>query len=92
MSCTISYGPDEMPAMIEWFERHWDEYVGVSFLFRVNPGARAEELGYAYLPQEVVTEEEYMAYVSKLETVDIAASDSDDVEGTGCTMGGCPIR
>ena len=55
------------PAIIDWLLNNWDCYVGVSFLFRNDPTKNAEDLGYAYLPQEVTTKEAYDAYVSQLE-------------------------
>ncbi|WP_204348708.1 hypothetical protein, partial [Serratia marcescens] len=50
-SITVSFDEAEIPAMVDWFMEHWDEYVGVSFLKRNNPLATAEELGFKYLPQ-----------------------------------------
>src|SRR5262249_52367741 len=70
VSNTISYDPSEIPSIIKWFQENWDCYVGVSFLFRNDPTKNAEDLGYAYLPQEVVTKEIYDAYVAKLKDID----------------------
>ena len=73
---------------------NWDCYVGVSFLFRNDPTKNAEDLGYAYLPQEVVTKEVYDAYVSKLKEIDysgIEVSDDEPAEAA-CANGVCPIR
>ena len=92
VSCTISYDADEVPQMIEWFERNWDEYVAVSFLFRANPETRAEELGYAYLPQEVVSEEEHKTYVSRMKEVDLDEADIDELHFQDCITGACPAR
>ena len=78
--------------MVEWFEKNWDEYVAVSFLFRANPEKRAEELGYAYLPQEVVTPEEYDAYVAQLGEIELEPADSDLTEEESCPTGACPAR
>ena len=57
VSNTISYSPDEVPAIIDWLLANWDIYVGVSFLYRADPSKTAADLGYLYLPQEVVTRE-----------------------------------
>ena len=92
VSCTISYDRGEVPKIIEWFEKNWDEYVGVSFLLRADPNTRSEELGYAYLPQEVVTKEELEAYVARLQPVDFEVSDNDKVVDETCATGTCPPR
>ena len=70
-SVTISYDPTEIPAIIEWIMENWDSYVGVSFIYRNDPTKTAADLGYAYLPQAVVTQEEYKAYDDTLLPVDL---------------------
>jgi ribonucleoside-triphosphate reductase len=92
VSCTISYSPEEVPEIIDWFEKNWDDYVAVSFLFRADPQKRAEDLGYAYLPQEVVTSEEFREYVSTLKEVVLNGVDIDVVEDEPCQTGACPPR
>lgn len=92
-SVTISYDPSEIGAIIDWLLENWDCYVGVSFIFRNDPTKTARDLGYDYLPQEVVTKEEYEGYVSGLSEVDLDAGNShDDLEEEGCAGGVCPIR
>lgn len=92
-SVTISYSPDEIPSMIDWIMTNWDSYVGVSFIYRNDPTKTAQDLGYAYLPQEVVTEETYNEYVSKLSPVDIENANSfDELTDDECATGACPIR
>lgn len=94
VSNTISYDPSEIPAIIDWFLENWDCYVGVSFLFRNDPTKNAEDLGYAYLPQEVVTKEVFEAYASKLKDIDysgIEVADEEPLEAA-CATGACPIR
>ncbi len=94
VSNTISYDPSEVPAIIDWFLENWDCYVGVSFLFRNDPTKNAEDLGYAYLPQEVVTKEVYEAYASKLKDIDYSGIDvtDDELSDMACATGACPIR
>ncbi len=77
-SVTISYDPSEVPAIIDWILTNWDTYVGVSFIYRNDPTKTAEDLGYAYLPQEVITEEDYAAYTSQLKPLDLSGLTSDD--------------
>ena len=92
-SVTISYDPSEVPAIIDWILSNWDTYVGVSFIYRNDPTKTAEDLGYAYLPQEVITEESYVAYTSQLKPLDLSGLTSDDdLVDEACTTGACPIR
>jgi len=92
-SITVSYSPEEVPAIIEWIDRNWDSYVGVSFIYRNDPTKTAQDLGYPYLPQEVVTEEEFRAYTAKLLPVDINKGNSfEELSEDGCATGACPIR
>ncbi len=93
VSNTISYDPSEIPAIIDWFLENWECYVGVSFLFRNDPSKNAEDLGYAYLPQEVVTKEVYDTYVAKLKEIDYIGMEIRDEEiAESCAMGACPVR
>ncbi len=92
-SVTISYDPSEVPAIIDWILTNWDTYVGVSFIYRNDPTKTAEDLGYAYLPQEVITEEAYVAYTSQLKPLDLSGLTSDDdLVDEACATGACPIR
>lgn len=93
VSNTVSYDPSEVPAIIDWLLKFWDSYVGVSFLFRNDPSKNAEDLGYAYLPQEVVTKETYDTYVSRLKEIVYSGIDMRDEELLeSCATGACPIR
>ncbi|MFA6916076.1 MAG: ribonucleoside-triphosphate reductase, adenosylcobalamin-dependent [Parachlamydiales bacterium] len=93
VSNTISYDPSEIPAIIDWLIHNWDCYVGVSFLFRNDPTKNAEDLGYAYLPQEVTTQEAFEAYTSKLRDVDYSGIEMrDELLMESCPTGACPIR
>jgi ribonucleoside-triphosphate reductase len=73
---------------------NWDCYVGVSFLYRNDPTKNAEDLGYAYLPQEVVTKEAFEAYASKLKDIDYAGIEirNEEPSDAACANGVCPIR
>lgn len=93
VSNTVSYDPSEIPAIIEWLQENWDCYVGVSFLFRNDPTKNAEDLGYAYLPQEVVTKEIYEAYASRLRPIDYSGIEmNEEAVLEACATGACPIR
>lgn len=92
-SITISYSPEEVPAIVDWLIQNWEHYVGVSFIYRNDPTKTAADLGYKYLPQDVVTKEEYDAYVATLLPVDLNTDGAGEVEdGGGCATGACPIR
>ena len=93
VSSTISYSPEEVPEIIDWLLDNWDSYVGVSFLFRADPTKSAKDLGYLYLPQEVVTEEVYEAYAQNLQPIILdKANTLDEFEADACATGACPIK
>lgn len=93
VSATISYGIDEVEGIVDWLMENWDVYVGVSFLFRADPTKTAKDLGYLYLPQEVVTKEAYEAYASVIQPIELdKANDIDAPLEDDCVGGVCPIR
>jgi ribonucleoside-triphosphate reductase len=93
VSATISYSVDEVPAIIDWLMENWNVYVGVSFLFRADPTKTAKDLGYKYLPQEVVTKEAFEKYSSFIQPLEIDQANSlDEIQGEDCATGACPIR
>ena len=92
-SVTISYGVEEVPEIIDWLLENWDCYVGVSFIYRTDPTKTAKDLGYLYLPQEVVTEQDYREYASILQPVDLENTNSfDEILDADCATGACPIK
>lgn len=92
-SITVSYDPSEVPEIVDWLDRNWDTYVGVSFILRNDPTKTAKDLGYPYLPQEVVTKKDYDEYVAKLADIDIDADTGDEmIDMEDCEGGVCPIR
>jgi ribonucleoside-triphosphate reductase len=92
-SVTISYDPSEVDDIITWLLDNWDCYVGVSFIYRTDPTKTAKDLGYLYLPQEVVTEEDYKEYVKVLLEVDLNNTNSfDEILDAECATGACPIK
>jgi ribonucleoside-triphosphate reductase len=91
-SITVSYDKEEIRDIIEWLLLNWDSYVGVSFIYRNDPTKTAADLGYPYLPQEVVSKEVFNIYVAGLKPVNLDASVVDDMEDADCATGACPIR
>ena len=93
VSATISYSPDEVEGIIDWLYENWDNYVGVSFIYRNDPTKTAKDLGYLYLPQEVVTKEEYENYTKRLLPIDLEGTDTFlEIEDEECATGACPIK
>lgn len=92
-SVTISYDPSESAAIVDWLLENWDIYVGVSFIYRNDPTKTAKDLGYEYLPQEVVSRGVFEAYVNSLGDVDIDSANShEELQDEACAGGACPIR
>lgn len=96
-SVTISYDLTEVPDIIDWFMENWDCYVGVSFLYRNDPSKSAKDLGYPYLPQEVVTEDVFNEYVKTLLPFDLDKDEKYNtfeinVGGSMCINGVCPDK
>lgn len=93
VSATISYSVDEVPGIVTWLLDNWDVYVGVSFLFRADPTKSAKDLGYLYLPQEVVTKEAYEEYAASLVPLEIEQANTlEEMESMECAGGVCPVK
>lgn len=90
-SVTISYDPSEVNDIVDWLYQNWDSYVGVSFILRTDPTKRAEDLGYPYLPQTVVSAREYHEYVAGLMPVALVGNALLD-DTSECSGGACPVR
>ena len=92
-SVTISYDLDEVEGIISWLLANWDVYVGVSFIYRNDPTKTAADLGYEYLPQEVVTKEVYESFLSVIKEVDLdSANTFEELIEDECATGMCPIK
>jgi ribonucleoside-triphosphate reductase len=96
----VSYDPSESDRIVDWLSSvdNWDSYVGVSFLFRADPTKTAEDLGYPYLPQEVVTRETFEEYVKHISPIDLDSlnratnSKFEIANEEECKGGVCPIK
>ena len=87
-SITVTYKADEIPTIIDWLLNNWSSYVGVSFL----PICDTQEV-YAYLPQQVVTKEEYDEYIAQLNPVDLdEVMGLHEIEDDECLQGVCPTK
>jgi ribonucleoside-triphosphate reductase len=93
VSATISYSTDEVEGIVNWLENNWESYVGVSFIYRNDPTKTAKDLGYLYLPQEVVTREEYNNYVERLLPIELESANTfEEIKDEECATGACPIK
>ena len=93
VSATISYSPEEVNDIVNWLYNNWDQYVGVSFIYKADPTKTAKDLGYLYLPQEVVTKEEYDKYVERLLPINLEGTNTfEEIKDEECATGACPIK
>jgi len=93
MSNTISYDISEKDDIVNWILENWDIYVGVSFLFRNDPTLSARDLGFEYLPQEVVTKDRYDDYIKTLKEIDFEGTESfEELELDECASGVCSAK
>jgi ribonucleoside-triphosphate reductase len=91
-SVTVSYDEDELLDISRWLHGNWDHYVGVSFIPRVDPSKTAEDLGYPYLPQEVVDKKTFGEYIETLKEFTIDNQGAGDLLDEDCEGGVCPVR
>jgi len=92
-SITISWDISELDEIVEWLWRNWDDFVAVSWCMRNDPTKTAKDLGYLYLPQEVVEKAKYDGYVAKLKPIDWSRLHGVyDVDMVDCAGGQCPVR
>lgn len=93
VSCTISYTPGEIGRIVDWIHKNWESYVATAFMLKMDVTKTAEDMGYAYLPQEVVTEARFFEYTQQLRPLDLSKSSGDfDIDTGECVGGSCPIR
>lgn len=92
-SITVSWDISEIDAIVDWLYHYWDDFVGVSWLRRIDPTLTPKDLGYAYLPQEVAFEEDYREYTSQLKSVDWSGLHGiHDLTMSDCDKGVCPVK
>ena len=87
-SITVHYRLDEVHGIVEWLHRNWDLYVGVSFMPKQTQAEK--RAAYPYLPQEIVTKEQYVNYVQSLGAVDLIGDAM--LQTDECAGGACPVR
>jgi len=62
----------------------------VSFILRSDPTKTAQDYGYPYLPQEVVSRKVFEEYTDGLSPVSVEGGDL--LETDECAGGACPVR
>jgi ribonucleoside-triphosphate reductase len=94
VSNTISYDPSEKEDIVDWLLANWNIYVGVSFLFRDDPTLSAKDLGYDYLPQEIVTKQAYEEYIKTLKEISYENTDTfEEISSQETCVGNvCPTK
>jgi ribonucleoside-triphosphate reductase len=95
VSASIYYTLDEIPRIVDWLHANWDSYVGTAFFPRTDPLKKAEDYGYAYLPQEVLTRSHYLHYTGGLKEPDFAKIPPEEgflPDFGECATGACPVR
>jgi ribonucleoside-triphosphate reductase len=92
-SITVSWDISELDDIVDWLDRYWDDYVAVSWFKRNDPTKSAADLGYKYLPQEVVTQGQHAEYLKQLKPVDWSRLHGvHDVDAGECASGACPVK
>ncbi len=94
-STTVSFDEKEISEIVDWLDYNWDNgYIATAFLARNDPTKSAKELGHPYLPQDVVTEEVFREYESKLRPINWSnyCHGIHDLNESGCVGGSCPVR
>lgn len=93
-SITVSWDISELGEIVDWLHHYWQDFVAVSWMRRVDPTLTPADIGYKYLPQEVVTEEKFRGYTAQLKEVDWSELHPGvhDFEMDGCASGACPSR
>lgn len=86
VSCTIYYEEDELHDIAAWLDAFWNHFVAVSFL------PRKSNQTYSYMPQTVVSREEYEAYASTLKPITFDVQGSLSTDDEACATGACPVR
>jgi len=91
VSCTIYYEPCEIHQIAEYLHQNWDDYVGVSFLPRADVVGKSSV--YSWMPQRVVSKEDFEAYSSGLTPIDEAELvGGETMQEETCASGSCPIN
>lgn len=95
VSATVSLDRHEVPAAAKWLSDNWDStYVATAFLQRTDPLKTPADIGFPYLPQEVVTEGAFREVADQLKPVDWDRFHTGwhEIDEAGCINGVCPVK
>lgn len=93
-SCTITVAPDEVDEVVNWVDRNWDDYCGISF-FPKYDGI------YKQAPYEAITKERYDELNKDFPNLQDLEENLANIESSGvtfsdimemCENGACPAR
>lgn len=89
-SCTMYYDESDIPTIIGWLNKNWDNYIAISFLPKqINTDYEGK---YPYLPQKAIRKEDFNKYVSSLKDIDGNVLTRSNLEVTDCEGGACPVN
>lgn len=96
-SCTLYVEEAEVDELAQRIHDDWDKnlFTSLSFGWKADPTATPEDYNQKYLPQQVVSEEEFTAYTSRLETPDFSGIEEAiefEIDMEECEGGHCPVR
>lgn len=95
-SITIEFDPSEVDTLVDMLLENWDDYVAVSFMPK-------DTNAYPQLPEEPITEDEYLDRAAKLTHIDANTivealkevereNKMSELLDADCAGGACPIR
>ena len=86
VSVTVYYKRDEISKIKEWLSDNYKYLKTISFLCH-------SDHGFKQAPKEAITQEQYEKAVSKLKPINIEeVGVGEDLQGTECDGGACPIK
>lgn len=94
ISSTILYQPGEIRKIVDWLHKNWDDYVATAFMLRND--IDMDNHDYPYLPQELLTKEQYDEYCSTLAPVNFVNAVKQggfyEIDNQECASGSCPVK
>ena len=93
VSMTVLYRKDEIPDIMAWLDKHWDEYISVAFMQRFEDYSEAKER-FGYMPQVPVNESDFNNYINSIKDFDVDTLFNKTVSADTeeCSGGVCPVN
>lgn len=93
VSMTVLYRKDEIPDIVAWLDKHWDEYISVAFMQRFEDYSEAKER-FGYMPQVPVNEYDFSEYLNSIKDIDIDKLYNQNISADTeeCSGGACPVN